>query len=94
MNNINSLILINYLAPGCSYNSFLKAYDTEQQKGHFPYEYIDSIEKLEETELPPYESFWSNLKQAYTCTTEEYLELQQIWIQEKFSNHKGISYLV
>ena len=31
----------NYLAPGFSYDKYLKAYGCELQKGHFPYEYMD-----------------------------------------------------
>lgn len=31
-------------------------------KGVYPYEYMDSEEKLEETHLPPRESFWSELR--------------------------------
>ena len=44
-----------------------------KQKGSFPYCYIDSFEKLEETQLPPRE-LWTNSLQQYevTVTEEEY----------------------
>ena len=42
-----------------------------KQKGVYPYEYIDSLEKLNETQLPPIEAFYSTLKQE-TITEEEY----------------------
>ena len=42
----------NYLAPGVSYDKYLKAYGCRVQKGHFPYEYIDDLQKLEEHSLP------------------------------------------
>ena len=38
----------------------------------FPYEYISSYEVLKETCLPPYESFYSTLKQG-NVLEEEYL---------------------
>ena len=56
----------NYLAPGFSYDQFLKAYECEQTKGYFPYEWIDSLEKLQHPSLPPYEAFYSPRKNANT----------------------------
>ena len=38
---------------GFSYDKYLKAYGCELQKGHFPYEYMDGIGKLEDRALPP-----------------------------------------
>ena len=35
-----------YLAPGFSYDKYLKEYGCELQKGHFTYEYMDGIGKL------------------------------------------------
>ena len=56
------LDIINFLAPGYSYGKYLKAYGCELQKGHFPYEYMDGIGKLEDSALPPQEAFYSRLK--------------------------------
>lgn len=72
------LDVMNYLAPGCSYDKFLKAYGTSSGKGFFPYEYFDDFEKLKETTLPPYDEFFSQLKDKYVCTKEEYEELHKI----------------
>ena len=47
------LDITSYLAPGFSYDKYLKAYGCELQKGHFPYEYMDDIGKLEDRALPP-----------------------------------------
>jgi hypothetical protein len=47
-------------------------------KGIYPYEYIDSIDRLEETKLPPIEKFYSTLKQE-GITKEEYKHAQNIW---------------
>ena len=35
------LDISNYVAPGLSYNQFLKAYECEQTKGFFPYKWVD-----------------------------------------------------
>lgn len=48
------------------------------KKGIFPYEYIDSIDKLNETCLPPIESFKSSLNNK-TCTQEDYLHALNVW---------------
>ena len=46
------LDILNYVAPGFSYDQFLRAYECEQTKGFFPYEWVDGLEKLSETSLP------------------------------------------
>jgi hypothetical protein len=40
-------------------------------KGIFPYEFFDSLEKFNETQLPPKEAFYSNLNEE-SITDEEY----------------------
>lgn len=46
-----------------SYDAFLKAFSDEQisNKLHFPFEYVDSFDKLQLTSLPAYEAFESRL---------------------------------
>ena len=56
------LDMTNYLAPGFGYAKYLKAYGCEVTKGHFPYEYMDRLERLDDTVLPPKEAFFSRLK--------------------------------
>ena len=51
----------NFLAPGFSYDKFLKAYECPQTKG-FPYKWMDSLDKLDHTYLPPREAFYSSFK--------------------------------
>ena len=82
------LDLMNFVAPGCSYSSFLKAYNTEQKKGYFPYEWMTSKEKLKESQLPPYSAFWSSLKDCYTCTPDEYEDLKKVWLDENMTTMK------
>ena len=72
------LDIMNFLAPGFSYDKFLKAYECTITKGFFPYQYVDSLDKLQETELPPHEAFYSDLKKS-NISTEEYAYCQQVW---------------
>ena len=62
------LDVCNYIAPGYSYTKYLDTYGCSQDglKSHFPYEYETSLEVLNETCLPKYESFYSSLKSANT----------------------------
>ena len=51
-----------FMAPGCNYAAYLKAYVEQEEKGFFPYEWFDSLEKLDHPRLPPHEAFYSKLK--------------------------------
>jgi len=42
-----------------------------RKKDTFPYEYLDSASRLEETSLPPMEAFYSNLTER-ECSQEDY----------------------
>ncbi len=55
--SLKFLDVSQYLAPGTSYAKFLKAYNVEEGKGHFPYEWFDDVTKLDVTSLPPHGSF-------------------------------------
>ena len=81
------LDISNYVAPGFSYDQFLKAYECEQTKGFFPYEWVDGLDKLEETSLPPHEAFYSSLKNQ-NITNEEYQYCQQVWEENEMSTFK------
>ena len=48
------------------------------RKGVYPYEYVDSLERWKETELPPYESFYSTLTQQ-NISTDDYEHAQNVW---------------
>ena len=60
--DVQLLDIMNFLGGATSLDSFLKAYKTEETKGFFPYEWFESPEQLNNTELPPYESFYSKLR--------------------------------
>ena len=72
------LDIVNYLAPGFSYDKYLKAYGCDLQKGHFPYEYMDGIGKLEDRALPPQEAFYSRLKNE-GISDEDYARCHAVW---------------
>ena len=81
------LDISNYVAPGFSYDQFLKTYECKQTKGYFPYEWVDGLDKLEETSLPPHAAFYSSLKNK-NITNEEYQYCQQVWEDKEMSTFK------
>ena len=52
---------MNFPGVAASLVSFLKAYKTSETKKIFPYEWFDHPEKMQNTELPPYDAFCSKL---------------------------------
>ena len=77
-NKLQFVDICNYLAPGFSYDKYLKAYGCDLQKGHFPYEYMDGIEKLEDRVLPPQSAFFSRLKNE-GISNDDYARCQAVW---------------
>ena len=72
------LDMTNYIAPGFSYDKYLKVYVYEVTKGHFPYEYTDRLERLDDTALPSKEAFFSRLKNE-GISEEDYASCQKAW---------------
>ena len=70
--------ICNYLAPGVSYATYLTAYGCELGKGHFPYEYMDDLQKLDERSLPPQSAFYSRLKNE-GISNDDYARCQAVW---------------
>ena len=75
---LKNLDMVNFLAPGYSYDKYLKAYGCDLQKGHFPYEYMDDIVKLEDCALPPQEAFYSRLNNE-GISDEDYALCHVAW---------------
>ena len=61
----------NYLAPSLSYDGWCKAYGCNLQKLVFPYEWLDSFERLEHVGPVSYDAFYSTLKGG-NITRDEY----------------------
>ena len=74
------LDITNYLAPGFSYDQFLKAYNCTVQKVHFPYEWFTGVDKLDFDALPSHEEFYSSLGNSNITDVEVQLRLRAVTI--------------
>ena len=61
--------ITNFIPPGSKYAGYLKAFGVAEPKGFFPYQWVDSLDKLKFESLPPQEAFYSTLKQE--CISDE-----------------------
>ena len=77
-NKLIFLDIMSYISPGFSYEKYLKAYNVDASKGYFPYEFMDSLSKLDTTELPSIKEFYSSIK-GTTITPEQYKLCQKLW---------------
>ena len=59
-----------------------------KQKGFFPYDYLDSIEKLKDTEPPPQEAFYSKLK-GKGINNYNYKHVLNVWKTFKMKTFKN-----
>ena len=48
------------------------------RKGVYPYEYMDSLQRLKETQLPPREAFYSRLNDE-GISDEDYAHARKVW---------------
>ena len=62
--DIQLLAIMNFLGGATSLDSVLKAWKTKETKGFFPYEWFDCPDKMNNKELPPYDSFFSTLRNS------------------------------
>ena len=53
-------------------------YDLLTRKGVYPYEYINSWDQFEETQLPPINAFYSNINIS-SISEEDYQRAQKVW---------------
>ena len=53
-------------------------YDLLTRKGVYPYEYVNSWDRFEETQLPPISAFYSNLNMS-SISEEDYQHAQKVW---------------
>ena len=59
--DVQLLDIMNFLGGARSLDSFLKAYKTTETKGFFPYEWFECPQKKNNSELFPYNAFFSKL---------------------------------
>ena len=53
-------------------------FDLVRRKGVYPYDYMDSLNKLSVAELPPKELFYSELNHFHT-SDEDYEHARKVW---------------
>ena len=83
--------LVNNL-PKDAFKNLLKYYTPEQaeilkQKGFYPYEYMDTEEKFNDTKLPPREAFYSKLL-GRGITKADYKHAWNVWDTFKMKTFK------
>ena len=61
LGDVQLLETLNFLERAMSRHFLLKTYKTSKTKHYFPYEWFDDPEKLNNTQLPSYEAFFSKL---------------------------------
>ena len=76
--------ITNYLAPGFSYEQFLKAYECTQTKGYFPHEWVDTLEKMNFPSLPPKQAFHSTLS-GTNISEEQHEYCKLIWNEKSMT---------
>ena len=60
--DIQLLHRMNFLGGATSPDSFLKSYKISESKGFFHYEWFDHPDKMQNTEFPQYDAFYSKLR--------------------------------
>ena len=83
--------LVNNL-PKDAFNNLLKYFTPKQaeilkQKGFYPYEYMDSIEKFKDTEPPPLKAFYSKLS-GKGINEKNYNHVWNVWNTFKMKTFK------
>ena len=75
--DVQLLDLLNFLGEATSLESFLKAYKTAETNRFFPYEWFDCPQKMNKSELPPYDAFFSTLRNVNSLE-EDYSDYQKL----------------
>ena len=85
--------ILLFLAPGYNLKSFFKAFGVAERKGFFPYDYFTHADQLDETTLPPYETFYSAIKGCNVLEEEYAICSKNLQIKENL-NKKPSKYYV
>ena len=75
--DIQLLDIMNFLGGATSLDSLLKAYKTKETKGFSPQDWFDCPEKMNNKELPPYDCFFSILRNTNPLE-KDYIDFQNL----------------
>ena len=75
--DVQLLDIMNFLGGATSLDSFLKAYKTAETKAFVPYEWFDCPQKVNNSELPPYEALFCKLRNVNPLE-KEYSDYQKL----------------
>ena len=81
--SLKFLDILQFLDPGYNLKSFFKAFDANEEKGFFPNDCFIYVEQLDETSLPPYETFYFTIK-GCNVLEEDHATFQKLINQGKF----------
>jgi hypothetical protein len=76
--SLKILDVANFLAAVVDLDKWLKAYKCNMTKGFFPYEWLDSYDKLDQDHLPPYKEWYSSLK-GKNINEKQYNYCVRVW---------------
>ena len=81
----DSIVILDQMAycpQGTSLDKYLKSRKTDFIKGHFPYRWLTSYNKLFANKIPDYEYF-----EITKTTAEDYEQLKTIWQKSKYGKY-------
>ena len=68
--DVQLLDIMNFLGGATSLDSFPKTYKTAETEGFYPYEWFDCPQKMNNCVLPPYDAFFSKLRNVNPLETD------------------------
>ena len=83
---VNNLPKDDFINLGLCYSG--DKFNSLTRKGVYPYDYIDSFEKLKETKLPQKEKFYSRLDEK-DISDEDYIHAQKVWEAFEIKSMEG-----
>ena len=87
------LDVVNYLAPGYNYQNYLLAFTKNECKKHFPYSWMTSVRKLENTTLPPRSAFYNKLTGCH-ISQADYESCEKVWRNQKMRRLRDLPSLL
>lgn len=80
---LNFLDLMNYLGPGTPLSKFITTYGCKDEKSWFPYEWMDSPDKLDYPGLPEMKHWYTSMKpKNKQITKKEYAKCQKVFAKQ------------